>query len=100
MPAVSQETPVAGPKGRSPLIYLGPVSDEARQYKRRTLYLRDHRPELTRRYPDQLVALSSNGTLIAASTIEGILSKVEERGLNKRALAVKRMATKPRRLIL
>ena len=100
MPAVAQETPVAGPKQRSPLVTTEPVSDEMRQYIKRTLFLRDHRSELTNKYPDQWVALSANGTLIAASSIKGVLSKVEEKGLRKRGLAVKLMATTPRRLIL
>ena len=100
MSLVSPEIPVAGPKERSPLVTSGPVSDEMRQYVKRTLFLRDHRSELTNKYPDQWVALSANGTLIAASSIKGVLSKVEEKGLRKRGLAVKLMATTPRRLVL
>lgn len=88
------------PERRWKLIAVRPVSDEMRQFKKRTLFLRDRRPELTSKYPDRLVALSSNGTLIAADTVQGILAKVADKGLSTRGLAVKRMYTKPRRTIL
>ena len=77
-----------------------PLSDGMRQFKKRTHFLSVHRPELTRKYPDQWVGLSCNGTLISGPTIQAVLDKVESKGLNRQGLAVKLMATKPRRLIL
>ena len=76
------------------------LSDGMRQFKKRTRYLSDHRPELTRKYPDQWVGLAGNGTLIAGSSIQEVLAKVEAKGLDREGLAVKLMATKPRRMIL
>ncbi len=77
-----------------------PLSDGMRQFKKRTRYLSAHRPELTRKYSDQWVGLAGNGTLIAGPTIQDVLSKVEAKGLAREGLAVKLMATKPRRMIL
>ena len=77
-----------------------PLSDGMRQFKKRTRYLSAHRPELTRKYPDQWVGLAGNGTLIAGPTIRDVLSKVEARALDKEGLAVKLMVSEPRRMIL
>ena len=77
-----------------------PLSDGMRQFKKRIHFLSIHRPRLTRKYPDQWVGLSCNGTLIAGPTMQAVLDKVESKGLNRQGLAVKLMATKPRRLIL
>ena len=71
-----------------------------RQFRKRTRYLSAHRPELIRKYPDQWVALACNGSLIAGPTIQDVLAKAEAKGLDKKGLAVKLMATKPRRMIL
>ncbi len=81
-------------------IAVAPLSDEMRQYKKRTVFLSAHRAELTRRYPDQWVGISSNWTLVAAPTVAGVIGKLEGKGLGKRGLAVKLMSTKPRRMIL
>ena len=77
-----------------------PLSDGMRQFKKRTRYLSAHRPELTLQYPDQWVGLAGNGTLIAGPTIRDLLATVDAKGLDREGLAVKLMATKPRRMIL
>lgn len=81
-------------------IAVKPLSDEMRQFKKRTLFLIARRPELTRRYPDQWVGIASNGTLVAAPSIEGVLDKLKNKGVSKRGFAMKLMATQPRRMIL
>ena len=77
-----------------------PLSDGMRQFKKRTHFLSVHRRELTRKYPDQWVGLTCNWTLVAAPTLDNMLSKVEAIGITRKGLAVKLMATKPRRMIL
>ena len=77
-----------------------PLSDGMRQFKKRTHFLSVHRPELTCKYPDQWVGLACNWTLIAAPTLDDMLSKMEAIGITREGLAVKLMATKPRRMIL
>ena len=81
-------------------IAVKPLSDEMRQFKKRTLFLSARRPELTRRYPDQWVGIASNGTLVAAPSIEEVLDKLKDKGISKRGFAMKLMATQPRRMIL
>ena len=81
-------------------IAVKPLSDEMRQFKKRTLFLSARRPELTRKYPDQWVGIASNGTLVAAPSIEAVLDKLQNKGISKRGFAMKLMTTQPRRMIL
>ena len=53
-----------------------------------------------KKYPDQVVALTSNGTLVAAPTMKELVEKLEQKGLDRRGAATKLMETTPRMLIL
>ena len=56
--------------------------------------------ELVKKYPDQVVALTTNGTLVAAPTITELLEKIERKGLDRRGAATKLLETDPLMLIL
>ncbi len=76
------------------------VAQDLRDYRRRLLFLDANHAELVKKYPDQWVALASNGTLVAAPTMTEIIEKLERKGLHKNNAATKFMETPPRLLIL
>ena len=76
------------------------VAYELQDFQKRIRYLDANHAELVKRYPDQVVALTSNGTLVAAPTVEELVEKLERKGLDRSGAATKLMETTPRMLIL
>lgn len=76
------------------------VAQELRDYRRRVLFLDANHAELVKKYPDQWVALASNGTMVAAPTIGEIIEILERKGLRRDNAATKFMETTHRRMIL
>lgn len=62
--------------------------------------LDERRDELVLKYPDQWVGLASNGTLVAADTVDELVEKLERKSVPRSDVAVRFMATKRRRMIL
>ena len=69
---------------------------ELRDYASRSKRLREMRPELLKKYPDQHVSLTENGVLVVAPTREGAVAKIEELGERPGFAARMRLNTKPR----
>ena len=76
------------------------VAQELRDFQKRIRFLDANHAELSKKYPDQVVALTSNGTLVAAPTMKELVEKLEQKGLDRRGAATKLMETTPRLLIL
>ena len=72
------------------------VLAELRDFKARSERLGDMRPELLKKYPDQHVALTENGILVAAMTIEEVVEKINELGERSGFAARMHLNTKPR----
>ena len=89
-PARSEAQPVAHQ------IDEAQVLAELRDFKARSARLREMRPELLEKYPDQHVALTENGILVAATTIEEVLEKINELGERSGFAARMHLNTKPR----
>ena len=53
---------------------------ELRDYKARSERLLEMRPELIKKYPDQYVALTENGTLVVATSREERVEKIKQLG--------------------
>ena len=68
---------------------------ELRDYAARSERLRAMRPELLKKYPDQHVALTENGTLVVAPTIPEVVAKIKELGERSGFAARIRLNTKP-----
>ena len=68
-------------------------------YAERSQQLLNMRPELTKKYPDQWVALTETRTLVVADSIEGIVAKIKEIGERPEFAAAKYLNTRPRRMI-
>lgn len=71
-----------------------------RSYVERSERLHDMQPELTRKYPDKLVALTESGTFVIANSMEELVTKIKELGENPAYAADIYLNTKPRLLIL
>ena len=76
------------------------IQQELRQFKKRHHLLDVRRAELVRRYPDQWVAFTANGTIVAGHTIDDVVEKLESKGLSRKGAAIKFMATTRKRMIL
>ncbi len=76
------------------------VSYGLKQYRDRVHLLERLCPRLEKEYPDQWVALASNGTVVAASTMPEMVEKLDRKGLQSNDAAVRFMATTPHRMIL
>ena len=76
------------------------VEHGLRQFKIRHRMLDARREELVRKYPDQWVAFTSNGSIVAGHTISEVVEKLERKGLRRNDAAIKFMATTHRRMIL
>lgn len=76
------------------------VAYELQDFQKRNRFLDANYAELVKKYPDQWVALASNGTLVAAPTTGELVEKLEQKGLDRRGAATKLMETTPRMLIL
>ena len=74
------------------------TGNELRQFSKRHRLLDAWREDLVRKYPDQWVAFTSNGTIVAGPTIEELCRKLDSKGLCRRSAAVKFMATVRRRV--
>lgn len=77
------------------------VRDRARwkDSSKRTRCLEKMRSKLTKRYPDQWVALGDNWEMVTASSHEEVITKLKECGACPAYSVVKLMNTEPRRLI-
>lgn len=75
-------------------------NQELKRYQERVRTLDSLLPSLRARYPDNWVALTSNGSIVAAPTIAEIVEKLEQKRLSRNDAAVKFVATSPRRMIL
>ena len=71
---------------------------ELRQFSKRHRLLDAWRNDLVRKYPDQWVAFTSNGTIVAGSTIKEVCNKLDSKGLCRQSAAVKFMSTGHRRM--
>ena len=76
------------------------VAYELQDFQKRHLYLVANHAELKEKYPDQLVALTTNWTLVAAPTMTELVEKLEKKGLNREGAATKLMETTPSLWIL
>ena len=76
------------------------VAYELQDFQKRNRYLDANYAELVKKYPDQVVALTSNGTLVAAPTVKELVEKLEQKGLDRNGVATKLMETNPRMLLL
>ena len=76
------------------------VAYELQDFQKRNRYLDTNHAELVKKYPDQLVALASNWTLVAAPTMTELVEKLEKKGLDRSGAATKLMETTPRMLLL
>ena len=72
------------------------VLAELRDFKARSERLREMRSDLLEKYPNQHVALTENGVLVAAPTIEEVVAKIEELGERSGFAARMHLNTKPR----
>ena len=73
---------------------------DLRGFKARHRILDERREELVRKYPDQWVAFASNGTLVAADTVDDLIEKLDRKRLRGGDVAIRFMATTRRRMIL
>ena len=78
------------------------VRDRARwrDSDKRTLCLERMSSKLTKKYPDQWVALGEDWVLVVAGSSEELKSKLEERGVRPGFAARKFLNTKPRRRLI
>ena len=76
------------------------IREELRRFKERHRLLDARRAELASRYPDQWVALTPNGTIVAGESIDQVIEKIKQKGLSREGAAIKFMATKRRRMIV
>ena len=76
------------------------VAYELQDFQKRIRYLDVNHAELVKKYPDQVVALTSNGTLVAAPTMMELIEKLERKGLRREGAATRLMETTPRMLLL
>lgn len=72
----------------------------AREHRERQLRLDSRREELTRKYPDQWVALAPGDELVVADTIDALYAEIDTRGIERDSCVARRMRTKPLRLII
>lgn len=79
---------------------LRQVGTELKQFTSRHRFLDARREELTRRYPNQWVCLTSNGTIVSGHNIDELLEKLERKKLSRQGAAIKLMTTEPKRMIL
>ena len=75
-------------------------NEELKRYQERVRMLDRLLPSLRAKYPDNWVALTSNGSIVAASTVAEMIEKLEQKRLPGNDAAVKFIATSPRRMIL
>ena len=76
------------------------VAYELQNFQKRHLFLIANHAELLKKYPDQVVALTTNWTLVAAPTMTELLEKIDKKGLDRRSAATKLMETTPSMWIL
>lgn len=76
------------------------VAYELQDFQKRHRFLDANYAELVKKYPDQVVALATNGTLVAAPTMTELIEKIEKKGLNREGAATKLMETTPSLWIL
>ena len=100
MTVSSEKVPIVDHKRMRSLGGSARVNHELQEYKKRVRMLAEKRPELERKYPDQWVALTSNGTIVAAHTIREMMKSLANKGLRGNDAAVKFIATTRRRMIL
>ena len=58
------------------------------------------RKELTRKYPDQWIAMSKDGIVASADTVNDLFKQVDETGFQKEVVFHAYMNTKPQKWIL
>ena len=75
-------------------------NQELKRYQERVRTLDGLLPSLRAKYPDNWVALTSNGSIVAAPTVAEMVEKLEQKKLPGNDAAVKFIATSPRRMIL
>ena len=78
----------------------GRVAHDLRDFQKRIRFLDANHAELVKKYPDQVVALTSNGTLVAAPTTAELVEKLDRKGLRRDNAATRLMETTPRMWIL
>ena len=76
------------------------VAYQLQNFQKRHLFLIANHAELLKKYPDQVVALTTNWTLVAAPTMTELLEKIEKKGLDRRSAATKLVETTPSMWIL
>ena len=69
---------------------------ELRDYAARSERLREMRPDLLEKYPDQYVALTENGVLVVAASREERVEKIKALGEQPGLAAREFLNTKPR----
>ena len=75
-------------------------NQELKRYQERVRMLDRLLPSLRVKYPDNWVALTANGSIVAAPTVIEMVEKLEQKKLPGNDAAVKFIATSPRRMIL
>ncbi len=71
-----------------------------RDYEARSERLLNMRAELIRKYPDQWVALTEGGTLVAAESVAEMVAQIKQLGERPGYAAAEFLNTRPRRWIL
>ena len=70
------------------------------QFKQGRKLFDDMRDELVRKYPNQWVAVTTNGTIVSGNTVDEVLDAIERKHLDKRNVVMRLMETKRRKMIL
>ena len=100
MTAASETMRTNGPRETFVSVSLGPADTELREYERQFSALDARTAELTQRYPDQFVAITTDGTVVATDTMAEMIDALDKKGIDSRTAAVKFMSAKPYRMIL
>ena len=96
----AERIPISDPYRLRSLGGVGQVSRELSDYRNRVRLLEEKHDEMQKKYPDQWVALTADGTIVAAATIDEIMEKLRRKGLKGNDAAMKFMATMHRQMIL
>ena len=103
--------------GIEPVIKYAPDSEEANEliellgdpveaarrieaYQELAMRMDAERKELTRKYPDQWVAMSEEGIVASTGTVNELFKLVKEKGIRKEDVCHAYMNTKPEKWIL
>ena len=73
---------------------------EHRSFVERSERLRAMRPELIKKYPDKFVALTENGVLVVADSVQERVDKILQLGERPGFAAREFLNTKPRRRVI